>query len=41
MPETSIAPPPVPATRPAKPVSEALLNEKVYFLPLPASIFSS
>ncbi|KAH8756539.1 DUF543-domain-containing protein [Hyaloscypha bicolor E] len=28
MPETSIAPPPVPATRPAKPVSEALLNEK-------------
>jgi hypothetical protein len=28
MPETSIAPP-APATRPAKPVSEALLNEKV------------
>ena len=23
------------------PVSEALLNEKVYFLPLPVSIFSS
>lgn len=41
MPETSIAPPPVPATRPAKPVSEALLNEKVKFLPLPASISSS
>ncbi|PMD34641.1 DUF543-domain-containing protein [Hyaloscypha variabilis F] len=28
MPETSIAPPSAPATRPAKPVSEALLNEK-------------
>lgn len=27
MPETSIAPPPV--SRPSKPVSEALLNEKV------------
>jgi inner membrane organizing system protein 1 len=29
MPETSIAPPSAPVTRPAKPVSEALLNEKV------------
>jgi hypothetical protein len=31
MPETSIAPPPVSA-RPGKPVSEALLNEKVCLL---------
>jgi hypothetical protein len=29
MPETSIAPPPVSSARPGKPVSEALLNEKV------------
>lgn len=29
MPETSIAPPSAPVSRPAKPVSEALLNEKV------------
>ncbi|KAN0090204.1 DUF543 domain containing protein [Hyaloscypha variabilis] len=28
MPETSIAPPSAPTKRPAKPVSEALLNEK-------------
>ena len=32
MPETSIAPPPVSSARPGKPVSEALLNEKVCFL---------
>jgi hypothetical protein len=31
MPETSIAPPSAPVSRPAKPVSEALLNEKVCF----------
>jgi MICOS complex subunit MIC10 len=31
MPETSIAPPSAPVSRPAKPVSEALLNEKVCY----------
>jgi hypothetical protein len=39
MPETTIPPPPL-AARPSKPVSEALLNEKVFF-PYLALYYSS